>query len=619
MKNLITLQELFENKVFKIPDYQRGYSWESTHRSDLLDDLESMNGKRHYTGTVVLKENGTVPGFGETYLRYDVVDGQQRITTLIILLNEIMKGLDGVDSDESREIAANILKRYLKYKGPQGSIYKLELDQDNDAFFRQRIIDSESAERKIKSHIRIYEAQDQFKGFLKRKKKENKDTYPEYLKDLINLITQDLVFTIYEVEDDAEVGVIFEVMNDRGKPLSQLEKVKNFLIYHTDRISMDDPSRDQMIDQINYSWKQILENLSLAGKAKNEDENQFLRLNYVVNFYSTLSSFKDGAGKMVSINTQLADIHGLVKKRFKSLEKSKKSCYEKMKLYIQSLKDMSFKFRDLVNPYGTKSFSEIEVSDDSIIESLRTVTAQIDRLGIQSNIMALLMAIYNRYADNPNRLLELIKLCEKLVFRVYYIANKRSYTAQSTIYTLANKVNMGRLDHRQLIAEVYAIIEEYCPSESIGQYLADPKEDYYEWNGLRYFLYEYERKRCSEETGKRPAFEWDDLKQMRKEDSVEHILPQTIEDESGKKATYWTSRFKEEEHKKNLKRIGNLTLSTRNSSLGNKPFNKKQKIYKDSRWQIERDIAVDYTEWAEKDIATRVRKLIKFATERWGI
>ncbi len=67
------------------------------------------------------------------------------------------------------------------------------------------------------------------------------------------------MFTLYEVEEDSEVGVIFEVMNDRGKPLSQLEKVKNFLLYMTDNISDGDVSRKGLADVINSSWKQILE------------------------------------------------------------------------------------------------------------------------------------------------------------------------------------------------------------------------------------------------------------------------------------------------------------------------------------------------------------------------
>jgi len=140
MENLLTLQDLFDGRIFKVPNYQRGYSWEKSHRNDLREDLESMNRKRHYTGTIVLKESVKAQGFGETYKRFDIVDGQQRITTLIIFLNHIVKELVIIDTEESKEIAGNIMKKYIKYKGPMGSIYKLELDLDNEEFFKQRIL-----------------------------------------------------------------------------------------------------------------------------------------------------------------------------------------------------------------------------------------------------------------------------------------------------------------------------------------------------------------------------------------------------------------------------------------------------------------------------------------------
>lgn len=54
----LNLQQLFESRVFKIPNYQRGYSWETDQIRDLLEDLELTIGKRHYTGTIVLKNTG---------------------------------------------------------------------------------------------------------------------------------------------------------------------------------------------------------------------------------------------------------------------------------------------------------------------------------------------------------------------------------------------------------------------------------------------------------------------------------------------------------------------------------------------------------------------------------
>ena len=615
MNNLLTLQQLFENRVFKIPNYQRGYSWEYQQRKDLIEDLESMKRNKHYTGTVVLKKNGELVGFGETYDRYDIVDGQQRLTTIVIFLLEIINELKLLETEEANEISINIQKRYINYNGPQGSIYKLELDEDNDNFFKQKVINSETAECKIKSHFRLIDAQINFHDYCIRKREEHREDYDQYLKDLINKLTQHLIFTLYEVEDDSEVGIIFEVMNSRGKPLSQLEKVKNYLIYQTDRISLDDLSKKQMIDLINYSWKEILENLSKAGKSRNEDENQFLRLNYIINFYSDISSYNDEEGKKISINSQLSNIHNLIKNRFKNMENDEKICYEEMRKYILSLKSMSLRFRDLVNPYDSFSFEEV---DEKFIGDIKSVTSQLNRLEIQSNILVILLALYEKFSQQPSQLLDLMKLCEKFVFRIYYIAEYRLYSAQSKIYALANNVYNSNLTYYEIEKKLKEIIKEYCDEDEIEGNLIDPKYDYYDWNGLRYFLYEYERKRCEEETGKRPGFEWEDLKKMKKEDSIEHILPQTIKEESGKEIIYWISKFDLSTHSKNVKRLGNLTLSTRNSSLGNKGFDKKKEIYNISSWQIERDLA-KFEEWTIEQINARETELVKFAKNRWKI
>lgn len=621
MKNLVTLQQLFENSVFKIPNYQRGYSWESQHREDLLEDLESIHNKRHYTGTIVLKEENEIKGFGETYTKYSIVDGQQRITTLLIFLKIIIKELELINDDESSKIAENIGNRYIKYDGPQGNIYKLELDDDNNFYFKETIIeDKGDIERKIKSHFRLLEAKKQFEKYLDVQKNKLNEEYFRFLKKRINKITQLLVFTVYKVEDDSEVGVIFEVMNDRGKSLSQLEKVKNYLIYLTDRVSEDSISKEELIKLINYSWKENLENLSKANKSKNEDENQFLRLNFIINFYSDLSSYRNEEGRIVSLNSQLADIHKLMKKRFKNIEKdNKKECYRKIEKYVKSLKRMSYKFRDLIVPYDPLAFQEVE--DENIKEQIREVSSQLCRLDIQSNVLPLLISIYERFHVEPQKLLDLMKVCEVLAFRIYNIGNYRSYTAQSTIYSLSNDIYNSRIGFDDIIRKIKEIILGYVSDENIEGYLTDRKRDYYDWNGLRYFLYECERKRCSEETKRRPAFEWDNLKKRKKEDSIEHILPRTIYDKNGKPLIiYWTNRFTQGQHRENVKRLGNLALSTKNSSLQNKGFDEKKRIYKNSSWQIERDLATDkFVEWSEKEINEREKELVKFAKERWKV
>ncbi len=616
MKNLPTLQELFNHNIFKVPDYQRGYSWENRHREDLLEDLDLIRDKNHYTGTIVIKESGRREGLGKTFKIYDVVDGQQRFTSLIILLNSIANEMEDIKNEMSLEIAGTIKQTYIKEKSIDGpSIYKLELDDDNNSYFRDAIIENKKGiEQTIESHKRLASARTQFTSYLVSKRYGNfpalsDKEYFQFLNSLLNKISQSLVFTLYEVEDDAEVGVIFEVMNDRGKPLSELEKVKNYLIYLTGRIS-DGPDADDLVKRINESWKIILENLSLAGMSKNSDENRFLRLNYIINYYSKMRTIvKDG--KKISINSQLADIHKQLKDYFKKYERNEEydKCYSEMEEYIDSLKSMSARLRDILNPDVPQAFPNIE--DEKIKRDLLVTFSQIGRLEVQSNILVLAVSLYEKFIDQPQKLLKLMQLSEILAFRIYYLWGYMASKLQTRLYKLSCDIYQGKKDYSQIYSEINNILEHEAPEFEIESKLTS-NDDFYEWKGLRYFLYEYERFKCLKEINEEPELTWDHLKNKIKKETIEHILPQTIQG-----VPYWTKRFDSQEHSKNVRRMGNLTLSIYNKNVSNKGFDDKKTYYKKSKWRTERELT-KIDEWSIDAINQREKEMIAFAINRWS-
>ncbi|MFK2264001.1 DUF262 domain-containing protein [Bacteroides fragilis] len=99
----VTLPSLFANKCFRVPNYQRGYAWGEPQLNDLWDDIMDIqkNGttyRPHYTGAITLQQidlsdltpaERKLSASGMEY--YNVVDGQQRLTTLVILLNTLVK------------------------------------------------------------------------------------------------------------------------------------------------------------------------------------------------------------------------------------------------------------------------------------------------------------------------------------------------------------------------------------------------------------------------------------------------------------------------------------------------------------------------------------------------
>lgn len=101
MNELQSLSQIFQNKLFRIPDYQRGYAWQDPQLRDFWEDLINLQADRyHYTGLLSLKllskqeekklGNDDQWLLNSGYNVYHIVDGQQRLTTAVILLNEII-------------------------------------------------------------------------------------------------------------------------------------------------------------------------------------------------------------------------------------------------------------------------------------------------------------------------------------------------------------------------------------------------------------------------------------------------------------------------------------------------------------------------------------------------
>jgi len=138
---LISFKELVKDKFFKIPDYQRGYTWEEKQIEDLLKDIEHILLKehKHYTGTIVIAKTDE----SETY---DIVDGQQRLTTLIIL----MQVIHNLFPSKFSELKTTFLKRDYKCI--------LETNAETKNFFNQVIYRDKSDEADISSKVNIANA-----------------------------------------------------------------------------------------------------------------------------------------------------------------------------------------------------------------------------------------------------------------------------------------------------------------------------------------------------------------------------------------------------------------------------------------------------------------------------
>src|SRR5690606_8114087 len=258
----INLTELFNTRIFRIPDYQRGYAWEDKQLNELWDDLDEIpmiNGelKKHYTGTIFLEE--TKPTDTESWLSdvkfYNIVDGQQRLTTISILLYELLKATDigYVEKKKDKLIETFLFESNLSGKSKVYKFSYASTDQNND-FLLHTIYEDHKvvlSEKRLNHYIKnLNNAKIFFNEKIRHLDYEQKNL-------LFKKITSALQFDIRTVEKDLDVQAVFETMNNRGKPLSTLEKLKNRLIYPTEKLTSPDEDKKVLRKKINDAWGKI--------------------------------------------------------------------------------------------------------------------------------------------------------------------------------------------------------------------------------------------------------------------------------------------------------------------------------------------------------------------------
>src|SRR3989344_4986033 len=291
--SLKSVADVFERNVFRIPDYQRGYSWANKQLSDFWDDLQNLSkGHPHYTGVLTLeKVNKEVFSKwdedlwlieGKGYTSYYVVDGQQRLTTIVIFIQAIMERLEDnekLNYTSKKEIIEKYIAQSKDGGISQSFIFGYEKDNPSYEFLKTRIfLASSNANQDIET---LYTANlERTKKYVK--KKINDFTFEE-IENLFKKVTQFLKFNVYEIEEDLDVFVAFETMNNRGKKLSNLELMKNRLIYLSTLLKTEQYEKNALRTNINNAWKVIYEYL---GKSKSNplDDDTFLKNHWIMYF-----------------------------------------------------------------------------------------------------------------------------------------------------------------------------------------------------------------------------------------------------------------------------------------------------------------------------------------------
>lgn len=282
MDKLESIQDIFKDRIFRIPDYQRGYAWTTKQLKDFWEDILNLPIDRfHYTGLLSIKkldiniwstwndEKWLIEDRG--YKPFHIVDGQQRLTTFIIFVQawiEFLKNLpENLEKKEEEiylgTISLKIIKEtYITVEKPPNFIIKTykfgyEIDNPSFQFLRHKIFlePNNGTIQETFYTLNLENSKNFFKDNLE-------DLYKNYglleIERLFKKVTQKLMFNVHEIDDHFDVFVAFETMNNRGKKLSNLELLKNRLIYLTTLYDEKELKQDERIslrNSINDAWK----------------------------------------------------------------------------------------------------------------------------------------------------------------------------------------------------------------------------------------------------------------------------------------------------------------------------------------------------------------------------
>lgn len=619
-----TLSDLFNGKIFyRIPDYQRGYAWGKEQLQDFWEDLENSKGDDHYTGVLSLIEVDNEEKKKHQWVKdkaakegesYYIVDGQQRLTTSIILLKVILDSIDENTEWFADEKPDDLRKRYIGKETPSGKCYFFGYTFDNPShkFLRAKIFGDDISEGIEES---VYTKNlESAKEFFKKKINGSNNS-----EEIFKTLTQRFVFNVYQINNSFDVFVAFETMNNRGKPLSSLELLKNRLIYLSTKLGEE---ADFLREKINECWKEVYKFLG-KNKDKVIEDDDFLKVHWLMYF----DKYERTSGEPHK--------EFLLKKHF-----ILNNVVEKNIVSVKTIKDYSQNLKDCVEHYyflynlDNDEYKKRYTISDEIIKWLE----KIQRLNFGAFEPLLVAVLYKRAKEkekgfDDDAFVVLLKHIEKFLFLMFRVAYRQANFKFGDIYSHSYNYFMENED----IVEVGSFIETiYFDSVDLGQlktkvetYFREKRGGYFEWKGLRYFLFEYEEYLMSEQNKRnKPKFSWEDFtKSLADSTTIEHILPQTPESKSEwEQILNQTVGIKGKQEKTRNANIHQLTNSLGNlvplskplnSELGRKPFEKKVERYKTGSYsQIE---ISQSKKWDKKAIETRSKRLLDFMFERWGI
>lgn len=543
MAKVIDLFEKFD--YIKVPDYQRAYSWEEKQIEQFLLDIKEYLDKdiNYYIGHFLFEKDKDNEKIGY------IIDGQQRLTTIIIFLSSAFEKIKKLNNGELSAEELNIYKSIIENNG---EIKFSTVDYDNK-LFKERVIYREKGVVKpdTQSQSRILEA---VKYFNKKLEKETIENLTNMVKIIINASC-----TLNEVLNQSEAVQMFIYQNDRGKHPTDLEIIKSLFMYNIHDCS------DNKINDLNYikeKFETIYKNISYIEKLVNE--NDVLRIT-LKTYYKDLNES--------SIDRIKEDINDKVSKEkldfIKSFTEELENNFQYLKYFLDDEKNNLY-IHSIIN------------------------------LGINIDIYPFIVGIY-RFEINEDDKKKLIESLENLLIRMKIIGS-RAYVTYRIGEPYKNFLEEGDITSIIDIINEMKISTNYWWGHWNNDKLIASVENGVNGNIAKFILWKYENS-----FGDR-SFEF---RYDKEKINLEHIAPRTEPDT--KPHGYGDYNDEEFINLIYCLGNLILLSEKHNKSIGNTTFYEKYKTYTYLKQQEEiRNMVSENGTWGKSMIKKRKKKIVDF-------
>lgn len=603
LANLTSIDNRF---LFTIPRYQREYTWGKEQWEMMFDDIVE-NDLGYFLGSIIVIDRGTNTSNGIT--NFELVDGQQRMTTLEILLCALYKtyeevpeeDLSDLERDKFHNEKVNLLNR-LVIEDQDTYTYKLrvvpQIQHNNYEDYRSLIFSLADFGVRVQKPAyagirRIWMAYSTFYNMIQNCLDQlSFHAKVKKLRELLSKVTSCVLVTI-QVNDASDAYMLFESLNNRGIPLTPVDLIKNDLLASCD---------DSEIDNVFNRWQRILR---LIGE-NYSDQERFLRQSYNACRLELNSLFDQSNGTFPLGNeatkSRLINIYS--------------------KLIAKEHFDILSWLERCAKAYGLITLNEECPTSDDLTEALENLSRVKGAPGYQ----LLLSLLLNRETLDlqEDNLIDITTFLVRFFVRRHLTDTPPTYALTRLFTECEEKVLESGLSGREAINFCESLLKDVSASDERFKEALEGSIYSENLDATRFVLIALAQ---PSRTKERSDF-WERDKSGKYLWTIEHILPQGDHIPDSWVAMVGNGNEAEAKRVQNqlVHTLGNLTLTGYNSKLSNMGFEKKRDRVNDigeyigykNGLNLNNDLAVRDT-WNEKAIIKRTERLVDEALKTFAL